>query len=1034
MNANNTHIAEAASRLLERGYDGVIGLKERWGHVGPFVFTRQEELKELTVEPRYPMALLARKLLEARNGRRLGVVARGCDVRAIKELIEAGRLKEDSIAFVGIQCSEEQAQECNCEKPIYSVTKCTGCWECVENCPEEAIEITSCCPIVLPNEFDIGLAFRRAIYTPYPQAVPRAYLRDAEHCLKLTDKMDCKGCTNICQAEAPINEEEVKEESLEVGAIVAVPGFEEFLSELKYDYGYSRYPDVVSSIQFERLLSASGPYRGHVQRLSDGKEPKRIAFLQCVGSRDISCRRGYCSSVCCMYAIKEAVIAKEHIGEVDVTVFFMDIRAFGKDFDKYYERAKSEYGVRFVRARVSDVYQKNGNTNLTVKYSPETAQLAEEEFDMVVLSVGLQPGKSFRSMASKLGVRLDQYGFIWTNPLNPLETSRAGILVGGAASGPKDIPETVTQASGAASEASELLAEVRNTLTQKKVFPPERDISEEEPRIGVFVCHCGINIGGVVNVPTATEYAKTLPNVVFAEDNLYTCSQDTQDHMKEMIKEHNLNRVVVASCSPRTHEPIFRETVREAGLNPYLFSMANIRDQCSWIHMKEPEEATEKAKDLVAMTVAKVSRLEPLVSIPMEVKSGAMVIGGGITGMSAALSLAEQGFEVNLVEREKELGGNLRHLYFLLDGNDPQEFLAETTRKVTSHPKIIVHTRANIESIEGFLGNFKTTIKSGAKSVQIEHGAVIVATGAEQSVPTEYLYGSDERVLTLHELEEHLAGNEFKAKSVVMIQCVGSREKGHMYCSRICCATAVKNALKIKELSPQTEVTVLYRDMRTYGLAEQYYQEARERGVLFVRYDVESKPVVTSRGRLKVKVKEPLLERELELSPDLLVLSARIDASEGNESLSKMLKIPINEDGFFLEAHSKLRPVDFATEGIYLAGMAHSPKTVAESIAQGKAAAARAATIISKDVYEAEATIAVVNEDICDGCGICVGVCEYNALEIVENPDNTKVVKLNEAMCKGCGCCVAACPSGAMEQKGFKNEQILAEIDAALAF
>jgi heterodisulfide reductase subunit A len=538
----------------------------------------------------------------------------------------------------------------------------------------------------------------------------------------------------------------------------------------------------------------------------------------------------------------------------------------------------------------------------------------------------------------------------------------------------------------------------------------------------------------VVNVPGAAEFAKSLPNVVFAEDNLYTCSQDTQDHMKEMIHEHKLNRVIVASCSPRTHEPLFRETVREAGLNPYLFEMANIRDQCSWIHMKEPEEATAKAMDLIRMTVAKAGRLEPLTTIPMDIKEGALVIGGGITGMTAALSLGDQGFTVNLVEREKELGGNLRKLHTLLGGDDPRELLRETIEKLSEHEKIAVHTSSNIENIEGFLGNFKTTIVKAGKKKEVEHGVVIVATGAGESTPTEYLYGSQKGILTQHELEEKLAGGDFQAKKVVMIQCVGSREEGHMYCSRVCCATAVKNALRIKEVSPDTEVFILYRDMRTYGMNEAYFQEARERGVVFVRYEEDNKPQVTANGKLSVTVIEPLLEKKLKLDPELVVLSNRIDANPDNESLAQLLKIPMNEDGFFLEAHAKLRPVDFATEGVYLAGMAHGPKSLSESMAQGKAAAARAATIISKDTYEAEATIAAVNEDLCDGCGMCVGVCEYNSLEVVENLDGSKVVKLNEATCKGCGCCVAACPSGAMEQKGFKNEQILAEIDAALVF
>jgi len=872
-------------------------------------------------------------------------------------------------------------------------------------------------------------------------------IQEAKRCLHCTVCSECLQCVSACKAEAICHQQQDTIEQIDVGAVVVVPGFEEFLAQLKYDFGYSRYPDVVSSIQFERILSASGPFAGHIKRLSDGKEPKKIAFLQCIGSRDISCRNGYCSSVCCMYAIKEAVIAKEHLKDVDVTIFFMDLRAFGKDFDKYYERAKSQYGVRFERARVCDVYGKNGNGELTVKYAPESGQVAEEEFDMVVLSVGLEPSEKQRRLASQLGIRLEPNGFIWTNSLRPLETSRPGIFVGGTASGPKDIPETVIQASGTAGKASQLLADVRGTLTVEQEFPPEQDVSEQEPRIGVFICHCGINIGSVVDVPVTAEHAKSLPYVVYAEDNLYTCSQDTQDHIREMIAEHKLNRVVVASCSPRTHEPLFQQTLREASLNPHLFEMANIRDQCSWIHMNQPEEATEKAKDLVWMAVAKVALVEPLAAASLDVTPSALVIGGGLAGMTAALGIADQGFEVTLVERQKQLGGNLRNLRSTFAEPNVQAYLAHLEEHVQKHKNISVYTGTEIESIEGFIGNFESTLKTGSKETKIKHGTIIVATGGNEHKPDEYLYGRDKRVVTQLELEDLLApapaagaGLADKeplsgVKTAVFIQCVGSREEEHMYCSRVCCSTAINNALKIKELSPETEVYVLYRDIRTYGFNEQYFQAARDKGVIFVRYEADNKPKVTGRDKLKLTVREPLLDCELVLEPDLIVLSSRIEPDSNNEALAQMLKVPMNEDGFLLEAHVKLRPVEFATEGIFVAGLAHNPKSMAETIAQAEAAAAKACTIISKDKYEAEPTIAAVNDDLCDGCGICVPVCEYNALEVVDRPggkDEEKIVQLNEAMCKGCGGCVAACPSGAMEQKGFKDKQMLAMIKAAL--
>ncbi|MFC1504477.1 FAD-dependent oxidoreductase [Spirochaetota bacterium] len=1025
----NKHIHDAIIDLLQSGCDGVIGLRKQWGHTGPYVFTSENELNGLIYEERYPMANIARALLEKSTGIKYGIVARGCDVRAIQSLVEDSVLDKESIEFIGIACSKEQAKICNCEKPIYTVTKCTGCWKCVENCPEEAIEISSCCPIVLPNEFDKGLTSRRAIYSPYVQAVPRVYLRDEEHCLKLNDKIDCKGCTNICKAEAIMTDDHMKEKEIEVGSVLVVPGFDEFLTQLQYDYGYSLYKDVVTSMEFERILSASGPFSGHVQRLSDRTVPKKIAFLQCVGSRDINCRNRYCSSVCCMYAIKEAVIAKEHMGKVDVTIFFMDIRAFGKDFDKYFERAKSEYGVKFVRARVSDVFKADGSKQFTLKYSGETGSVIEDRFDMVVLSVGLEPSEASGKLAEKLEIRREPNKFIWTEFFNPLTTSRSGIFVGGAASGPKDIPETVTQASGAASKAMQLLSDVRDTLTVTREFPAERDITRLEPRIGVFICHCGINIGGVIDIEELTEFTKQLPYIVHVENNLYTCSQDTQEHIRDIIVEQDLNRVLVASCTPRTHEPLFRETVKEASLNPYLFEMANIRDQCSWIHMHQPLEATSKAKDLVRSAAAKASLLKPLYSVSIPVNNSALVIGGGISGMTAAYSLAEQGFPVHLVEQEEELGGNMKHIYYLPGGKDPQRELSEMIQKISDHANITVWHSTTLESMKGFIGNFETVIKKGDKETTLKHGAVVVATGAVEYTPTEYLYGKDKNVITQHDLEEQLKDGKIKAKRVVMIQCVGSREEGHMYCSRVCCNNAIKNSLKIKKISPKTEVYILYRDIRSYGFNEDYFQAARDSGVVFLRYDADKKPDVSNKKGLQVRFADKLMAGEVTLDADLVVLSTRIDPEPGNEKLAQMLKVPTNEDGFYLEAHMKLRPVDFSVEGVFLAGMAHGPKNISESIAQAEAAASRAATFLSKKEYIPEANVSVVDDELCSGCKFCTYVCPYEAISFDEE---RQVSVINKALCKGCGSCAATCSSQAISSFGFTDRQLLAQLDAVL--
>ncbi len=899
--------------------------------------------------------------------------------------------------------------------------KCTGCGVCAQKCPVEALD-----------RFNEGLSKGGAIYVEYPQAVPLVYVINKEKCL------GCGICEEVCKAGAIRYEQEDEELQLDVGAIILATGFDEFDPSLKTEYGYGRYLNVVSSIEFERLLSASGPHAGMIIRPSDGDIPRKIAFIQCVGSRDVTCRSDYCSSVCCMYATKEAVIAKEHMNQIEPTIFVMDVRAYGKDFDKYIERAKNEYGVRFVRCRVSSVEEVPETRNLKIKYESEDGKLIQEEFALVVLTTGIKSAKGNKEMAEKLGVELDRYCFFKTRTFTPIRTSKPGIFVCGAASSPKDIPETVTQASAASASVGELLSSVRGTLVRRKEYPEELDVRGQPPRIGVFICHCGINIGGVVDVPSVVEYAQTLRNVVHACDNLYTCSSDTQEIIKNRIQEYGLNRVIVASCSPRTHEPLFQETIKEAGLNRYLFEMANIRDQCSWVHMHDHEAATEKAKDLVRMAVAKARMLEPLERLSLGVTQRGLVIGGGLAGMTAALALAEQGLEVDLVEKNKELGGFLCKIHYTLDNDDTHEYLKTIIDNVNSNKLIQVFLNAKVENVSGYVGNFKTTVTQNTGSEarkELEQGVIIVATGGEEYRPNEYLYGKDHRVLTQLELENRIAtvGNE-KFGNVVIIQCVGSRSDEHQYCSRICCGEAVKNALKVKEKDPDANVYVLYRDMRTYGLVEEHYRRAREAGVVFIRYEEENKPKIAKdasggKGNLQVSVFEPTIQEDILIDADVLVLSTAVVPPKENETLAKMLKVPVNEDGFFLEAHAKLRPVDFATEGIFVCGMAHSPKSIEESISQAKAAVSRACTLLTKDTIEAEGIIATISENRCTACELCILVCAYNAIEI-EETKRGKVAKVNSALCKGCGACAATCRCSAIDIKGFNDMQVSSIIDA----
>ena len=895
--------------------------------------------------------------------------------------------------------------------------KCNGCGVCAQKCPIEAVD-----------SFNEGLGQRSAIYVEYPQAVPLKYMIDREKCV------GCGTCDEICKAHAIQYNQEDSEVELKVGSIILAPGFESFDARLKSEYGYGRYPNVVTSIEFERILSASGPYGGLVLRPSDGEIPKKIAFIQCVGSRDYQLGNNYCSAACCMYGMKEAVIAKEHTpSKLDAKIFFMDMRSYGKEFDAYYERAQGEWGIQFVRSRVAGVAEDPRTGNLFVHYVEDETPKTEE-FDMVILSTGMQPPKNVEKLAKKLGIKLNKYNFCETQTFSPMESSKPGIFVCGAFSAPKDIPESVAQASGAAVKAMSIIASERGTQVTAKEYPPERDVSQEEPRIGIFVCHCGINIGGVVNVPEVVEYAKTLPSVVYAEANLYTCSQDTQKLIRDKIVENKLNRVIVASCTPRTHEPLFKETVQESGLNPYLFEMTNIRDQCSWVHMHEPKEATKKAKDLVRSIAAKAKLLKPLKKPLINVTPVCLIIGGGISGMTAALELAKQGFEVHLVEKEKELGGHLNTIHYLLEkGEDPKPRLDALVKAIQENDKIHVYTSAEVVDVYGFVGNFKSRIRQrNGKEIEIEHGTVIVATGAVEYTPTEYLYGKDPKVMTQHELEEQLAEGKFKAKSVVMIQCVGARNEERPNCARICCGQAVKNALKIKEASPETEVYVLYKDLRAYGFKEDYYREAATKGVLFVNYDDGKKPQVTSKGgKLKVAFWEPVIREEVEVEPDIVVLSAATIPNPGNKHVAEMLKVPLTKDGFFLEAHMKLRPVDFATEGVFLCGMAHSPKYIDESIAQACAAAARATTILSKKMLEMEGIVANVSEDLCSGCKVCEYLCPYGAVEM-KDKEGKPIAHVLEALCKGCGACGTACPTKAITMGHFTTDEILAQIEAVL--
>ena len=858
---------------------------------------------------------------------------------------------------------------------------------------------------------------------------------EAERCLRCGICSECYQCVTACLAGAVDHDQQPIERDLRVGSVILSTGSEPYdPSALAEFYQYKVNPNVMTSLEFERILSASGPTMGHLVRPTDEKEPEKIAWLQCVGSRDTNrCGNGYCSSVCCMYAIKDAMIAKEHAkGDLDCTIFNMDIRTFGKDYEKYYLRAKDREGVKFTKARIHTIDQAAENDDLIVKYADDSGQMQEEIFNMVVLSVGLQVPESSGELAERLGVSLDKYRFTASDPFAPVETSRDGVYACGVFQGPKDIPESVTQASAAAGIAGTVLAEARDTDTKKPQIPDERDIAEEDLRVGVFVCNCGINIGGVVDVPKVTEYAASLPGVVHADESLFTCSQDSQDIIKEVIEEKQLNRVVVASCSPKTHEAIFMDTLVAVGLNKYLFEMANIRNQDSWVHAKDPDGATDKAKDLVRMAVGRVTTLKPLAEKTIPVNDRALVIGGGIAGMNSALTISRQGFPVTIVEKDALLGGMARRLHHTIEGGDVEAYLKKLVEEVKADANIEVITHGVISDFAGYKGNFKTEVEVGPdrKIRTIDHGVIMVATGAGEYQPSEYLYGEDPRVVTQLELSDRLEEKGADDLStVVMIQCVGSRNDDYTECSRICCQNAVKNALAIKQQNPESQVFVLYRDIRTYGLLEDYYTEARKLGVIFIRFDKEKPPAASaSADGVMVRVEDHVLKQEIEIQADLLTLSAGMRAND-TSNLAGIMKLGRNPEGYFIEAHVKLRPVDMPSEGMFLCGTAHGPKLISETISQARAAASRAITFLSKPEIKLSAITALVNTDSCVKCLTCVRSCPF---EVPKYDEDQHEIVIDEALCQGCGVCTAVCPRQTIGLRNYEDDQLMCKIDCLL--
>ncbi len=987
--------------------------------------------------------------------------ARCPDVKILKELaekydIEEPRFsKEDDTCILCGLCTRicermgnsaisltGRGVDMKVDTPFHIQTEaCLSCGACVSVCPTGHITFEKIQAHIskddvrpIPSEYEMGLKGRKPVYVAYAQAVPNTPVIDRTQCVHFKTG-GCKICAEFCGVDAIDHTQEDEIVDIKVGSVIFAPGSEPYDPAEHDTFNYTQQPNVVTSLEFERILSASGPFAGHLIRPSDHKEPKKIAWLQCIGSRDVHLgAKGYCSGVCCTYAIKEAMLAKEHSEKgLDAAIFYIDIRTYGKDFERYYNRAKDEHGVRFIKSKVTNIVHDEASGMQLIRYVDEAGQRVEEEFDMVVLSIGLTASMKTAEQAKKWGIDLDHYNFARTSSFDPVETSRSGVYVCGVMQAPKDIPSSVIDSSAAAGVAGSRLAESRWTLTKTREIPEETDVRGEAPRIGVFVCRCGTNIAGTVDVPEVVEFAKTLPGVTYVEENMFSCSQDTQEKMTEVIKEHRLNRVVVAACTPKTHEPLFQETLINAGVNKYLFEMANIRNQCSWVHKDDPEEATKKSKDMVRMGVAKAALLLPLAESTMAVNQSVLVIGGGVAGMAAAKNMSDQGYQTFLLEKSDVLGGQARKLHETWRGEDIQEYLKGLTDAVESDPSIDIFLNSRITQVDGFVGNFKTTVTGNGKSRVLEHGVTLIASGASEFKPDQYLYGQDSRVVTGLDLQQRFIDNDpsiAHVNTAVFIQCVGSRIPDRPYCSKVCCTQSIKSALKLKETNPGMDVFILYRDLRSYGLREDLYRQARAAGIVFIRYDSDKDMTAVSEDDvLKVSFTDRVLGRTMDIHPDLLVLASAV-VPESENPLAQLYKVPLNADGFFAEAHVKLRPVDFATDGVFVCGLAHAPKTIDESITQAQAAAARAVTVLAMKNVKLGGIITHIRPELCSGCLGCINVCPFGAITF---DSEAFVAEVNPALCKGCGACSAVCPSEAPALMGFDNNQLYAQIKSALS-
>ncbi len=904
--------------------------------------------------------------------------------------------------------------------PRYLETsRCTACGACLDACPQGAVSFTP------------GLDTSSPTCLRYPQATPLAFAIDMGKCNL------CGECVKACASQAIDLKQTAVEQELKVGSVVLASGAETWdPAPMDEWYGYRRFADVITNLEFEQLMSAAGPTGGLFQRPSDGRRPMRIGWIQCAGSRTtLPGGNPYCSSICCMISMKEAIWALERFDQaLDATVFFMDMRPMGKDYELYYQRAENDLGVKFVRCRPHSVERDDATGDLLLSYVDDKGRQTMAELDLVVLATGFCPSADAREQAAVLGIDLDAYRFVDAEDFQPVSTSRPGVYACGMALGPQDIPGSLTQASAAACLAGAELAAPR-ALNGGETLPRELDVSGQEPRVGVFFVDWGQVVKGVVEADAVRQAAAAMPGVVHAAELQLAYGSDGLQALEKAVAEYRINRVVVAGYSPRTHGKVFAEAVRRAGLNRAFLEMANIRDQDALVHKGDPAAATAKAIALVRAAVAGVRQARPAQVISMPFSPDALVVGGGVAGMSAALALAGQSGKVYLVERSRQLGGLARELARSLDGRPVEPELARLISQVESNPNIQVLTDTLVVDHKGQVGAFITGVQSGPGMFyrQIEHGVTILATGARRYEPREYLYGQAPQVMTQLQMEQLLSQAESsdpRLDTVVMIQCVGSRNEENPACGRICCRSAVKNALWIKQIKPEAQVFVLYRDMRMPFTSEDAYRQAREEGVLFVRYDPGEPPQVRKQGdALEVVFTDHILGRPLSVEPTSLVLSTpQVADDENTEELCGIFRLQQGPGGFLLEEHPKVAPVDTPAPGVFAAGSVLAPASLAEARTQGLAAAGRALTLLSRVNLILDTPVAKVNRDRCAACLICVRSCPYGIPYI--NAEGYS--EIDPAQCLGCGVCAAECPAQAIQLPGYEDERMLSRTAALL--